>query len=113
MAISFLRVFLLAFLVPLLAFCLIYRLEFQTTLSTLSLSHLPSTSFLDSKQGNAASKQTSEATPFTRHIVAVGDLHGDMPNAERVLRFAGVVDDFGEWSGDVDFFVQTGDIIDR
>ena len=50
---------------------------------------------------------------FTRHIVAVGDLHGDLANAERVLRFAGVVDDFGDWSGDVDFFVQTGDIIDR
>jgi len=50
---------------------------------------------------------------FTRHIVAVGDLHGDLPNAERVLRFSGVVDDFGDWSGHVDVFVQTGDIIDR
>ncbi|KAF8972208.1 Metallo-dependent phosphatase-like protein [Flammula alnicola] len=51
--------------------------------------------------------------PFSRHIVAVGDLHGDMPNARRVLTFAGVVNDQGDWSGDVDFFVQTGDIIDR
>ncbi|KAF9489422.1 Metallo-dependent phosphatase [Pleurotus eryngii] len=50
---------------------------------------------------------------FTRHIVAVGDLHGDMPNAQRVLRFAGVLNDLGDWSGDVDFLVQTGDIIDR
>ncbi|KAH8814692.1 Metallo-dependent phosphatase-like protein [Flagelloscypha sp. PMI_526] len=49
----------------------------------------------------------------TSHIVAVGDLHGDMPNARRVLNFAGVVDDFGDWTGDVDFFVQTGDIVDR
>lgn len=54
-----------------------------------------------------------EDEPFTRHIVAVGDLHGDMPNARKVLRFANVVDDFGDWSGNVDFFVQTGDIIDR
>jgi Calcineurin-like phosphoesterase len=55
----------------------------------------------------------SERHPFSRHIVAVGDLHGDLPNARRVLDFSGVVDEFGDWSGDVDFFVQTGDIIDR
>lgn len=51
--------------------------------------------------------------PFSRHIVAVGDLHGDMPNARKVLTFAGVINELGDWSGDVDFFVQTGDIIDR
>ena len=55
----------------------------------------------------------SERYPFTRHIVAVGDLHGDLPNARRVLEFSGVTDEFGDWSGEVDFFVQTGDIIDR
>ena len=43
----------------------------------------------------------------------MGDLHGDMGNARKVLRFSGVVDDKENWSGDVDFFVQTGDIIDR
>ncbi|KAH9481721.1 hypothetical protein JR316_0006248 [Psilocybe cubensis] len=52
-------------------------------------------------------------TPFTRHIVAVGDLHGDIANARRVLRFADVIDEHNNWSGNVDFFVQTGDIIDR
>lgn len=51
--------------------------------------------------------------PFTRHIVAVGDLHGDLPNAQKVLRFSDVVDEDFNWSGNVDFFVQTGDIIDR
>ncbi|KAJ3758991.1 Metallo-dependent phosphatase-like protein [Lentinula raphanica] len=51
--------------------------------------------------------------PFTRHIVAVGDLHGDLPNALRVLKFSNVINDEGNWSGKVDFFVQTGDIIDR
>lgn len=51
--------------------------------------------------------------PYTRRIVAVGDLHGDMPNAQRVLQMAGVVDANGDWSGEVDYFVQTGDIIDR
>ncbi|EPT01418.1 hypothetical protein FOMPIDRAFT_1120458 [Fomitopsis schrenkii] len=51
--------------------------------------------------------------PYTRRIVAVGDLHGDMPNAQKVLHMAGVVDANGDWSGEVDYFVQTGDIIDR
>lgn len=50
---------------------------------------------------------------FTRHIVAVGDLHGDYPNAQKVLQFSDVVDEYGNWAGNVDFFVQTGDIIDR
>lgn len=50
---------------------------------------------------------------FTRRIVAVGDLHGDIGNALEVLQMAGVVDEDGKWSGGVDFFVQTGDIIDR
>lgn len=63
------------------------------------------------KEGTAAT--ASALKPFVRHIVAVGDLHGDMPNARRVLQFSGVVDDFGNWTGHADFFVQTGDIIDR
>jgi hypothetical protein len=46
-------------------------------------------------------------------IVAVGDLHGDIGNAQKVLEMARVVDSDGMWSGEVDFFVQTGDIIDR
>ena len=27
--------------------------------------------------------------------------------------FSGVIDEFGDWSGDVDFFAQTWDIINR
>ena len=50
---------------------------------------------------------------FSRRIVAVGDLHGDFPNALKVLRMTGVVDANGDWTGHVDWFVQTGDIIDR
>ncbi|KAI0300881.1 Metallo-dependent phosphatase-like protein [Russula brevipes] len=46
-------------------------------------------------------------------IVAVGDLHGDIGNAQKVLEMARVVDSHGRWSGEVDIFVQTGDIIDR
>ncbi|KAI0775197.1 Metallo-dependent phosphatase-like protein [Trametes elegans] len=66
---------------------------------------------------NGAQPSDPDSAPvegqFTRKIVAVGDLHGDLPNAHKVLQMAGVVDDDGNWSGEVDFFVQTGDIIDR
>lgn len=50
---------------------------------------------------------------FSRRMVAIGDIHGDLYNAGRVLQMAGVVDEDGNWSGNVDVFVQTGDIIDR
>jgi hypothetical protein len=59
------------------------------------------------------SSKSGLARPFTRRIIAVGDLHGDMQNAKRVLQFSGVVDKYGDWTGRTDFFVQTGDIIDR
>ncbi|KAJ6619566.1 Metallo-dependent phosphatase-like protein [Mycena sp. CBHHK59/15] len=62
---------------------------------------------------NAVTQSSSKRAPFTRHIVAVGNLHGDMKNAQTVLQFSGVVDEFGNWTGYADFFVQTGDIIDR
>ena len=54
-----------------------------------------------------------ETPTFSRRIVAVGDLHGDLPNAHAVLHMAGVVDEKGNWANGVDYFVQTGDIIDR
>ena len=50
---------------------------------------------------------------YSTRIVAIGDLHGDIGNAQKVLEMARVVDSDGMWSGEVDFFVQTGDIIDR
>ncbi|KAG9121600.1 hypothetical protein FRC07_002387 [Ceratobasidium sp. 392] len=50
---------------------------------------------------------------FTRRIVAVGDLHGDLVNMKKVLSMSGVINEAGDWSGNVDFFVQTGDIVDR
>lgn len=65
--------------------------------------------------GDGETSNEHEAAPgrYRRRIVAVGDLHGDLPNARRVLHMANVVDKEGHWSGGVDFFVQTGDIIDR
>lgn len=50
---------------------------------------------------------------FTRKIVAIGDLHGDLPNALKVLKMTKVIDDHDDWSGEVDILVQTGDIIGK
>ncbi|KAK0469706.1 Metallo-dependent phosphatase-like protein [Desarmillaria tabescens] len=63
---------------------------------------------------NSASTQTKgPPKAFTRHIIAIGDLHGDLKAAQDVLQLAGVTDESNNWSGDVDILVQTGDIIDR
>ncbi|KAG9015363.1 hypothetical protein FRB95_010862 [Tulasnella sp. JGI-2019a] len=53
------------------------------------------------------------APSFKRTIVAVGDLHGDYENMMEVLKMSGAVAKNGTWSGNVDYLVQTGDIIDR
>ncbi|KAH9850383.1 Metallo-dependent phosphatase [Lenzites betulinus] len=73
--------------------------------------HRPEAPLAPSEPAGAAADHVDGQ--FMRTIVAVGDLHGDLPNAQRVLQMANVVDADGNWSGGVDFFVQTGDIIDR
>lgn len=50
---------------------------------------------------------------FERRIVALGDLHGHLPNALTVLKMSGVINEDQKWTGNVDYLVQTGDIIDR
>ena len=51
--------------------------------------------------------------PEARPIVAVGDLHGDLPAALAVLKMADVVDDAGHWKAGATVLVQTGDTTDR
>jgi hypothetical protein len=46
-------------------------------------------------------------------VVAVGDVHGDLEQLVKVLRFAGVVDEQTNWSGGKTHLVQTGDVVDR
>jgi len=43
----------------------------------------------------------------------IGDLHGDLDAARRVLRLAGAIDDRDAWSGGKLVVVQTGDAVDR
>ncbi|ODO09337.1 hypothetical protein I350_02937 [Cryptococcus amylolentus CBS 6273] len=50
---------------------------------------------------------------FRQRLVAVGDLHGDIDNAKKVLRMAKVIDESSNWAAGTDILVQTGDIVDR
>ncbi|KAK6906924.1 hypothetical protein I203_100913 [Kwoniella mangroviensis CBS 8507] len=58
--------------------------------------------------------ETSKGQPtFKQRLVAVGDLHGDISNAQKVLRMAHLTDQDTNWVGGEDILVQTGDIVDR
>lgn len=46
-------------------------------------------------------------------VVAVGDVHGDLEQFVKVLRFAGLIDEEMNWSGGKTHLVQTGDVLDR
>ncbi|CAM6099220.1 unnamed protein product [Calypogeia fissa] len=50
-----------------------------------------------------------------RRIVAIGDVHGDLPRTEWALQLAGVLsaDGLGRWIGGSTVLVQVGDILDR
>lgn len=94
---------------------LIFAFYFKSTIaSRVSSAFTSLQAYLPFPDGPEKSQASPYVTPeFSRRIVAVGDLHGDLPNALKVLQLANVIDTDGNWSGEVDFFVQTGDIIDR
>ena len=46
-------------------------------------------------------------------IVAIGDLHGDYPAFDRVLRLAKLIGENGEWIGGNRHLVICGDVLDR
>jgi hypothetical protein len=48
-----------------------------------------------------------------KRIVAIGDIHGDLPAFRAALRLAGAVDEQDRWSGGSLIVVQTGDELDR
>ena len=48
-----------------------------------------------------------------RRVVAIGDLHGDLPATRRALRLAGAIDTKDRWIGGDLVVVQVGDVLDR
>jgi hypothetical protein len=61
----------------------------------------------------SASASVKTYPPAPARVVAIGDLHGDLDAAKRVLRLAGATDAKGAWIGGRLLVVQTGDEIDR
>jgi hypothetical protein len=51
--------------------------------------------------------------PAAEHVVAIGDLHGDIDVTRRALRLSGAIDGADHWVGGALVVVQTGDEIDR
>ena len=70
----------------------------------------------DSSTGEVIGTGTStgeEELRFPR-VVAIGDMHGDLDNAQAALMLAGAIDETGAWiGGDQLAIVQVGDLIDR
>jgi hypothetical protein len=114
---SFFNMRLVAFaIMSLLMACAIYSSELRNyvpvALAGMQLPFFsPSSDISSDRSYKLGSKVLFEG--INRRIVAVGDIHGGFDNAFKVLHMAGVVDDQGDWTGNVDLFVQTGDIIDR
>lgn len=53
------------------------------------------------------SNLTSASNEYDRRIVALGDLHGDLPNTLAILKFSNIIDDDHHWIGGDAIFVQT------
>lgn len=67
--------------------------------------------------GHHALADTPEAQPTflpaAERIVAIGDLHGDLNAARRVMLSVGIIDDHDSWIAGTLVVVQTGDQLDR
>uniref|UniRef100_A0A7N1A0S7 Calcineurin-like phosphoesterase domain-containing protein n=1 Tax=Kalanchoe fedtschenkoi TaxID=63787 RepID=A0A7N1A0S7_KALFE len=56
--------------------------------------------------------QTHYPTSSNR-LIAVGDLHGDLPKTKEALRLANLIDASDRWIGKETTLVQIGDVLDR
>ncbi|ORX36411.1 Metallo-dependent phosphatase-like protein [Kockovaella imperatae] len=90
---------------------MIPRSHLAIILATLiAIFWLVGTSFWPKK---SALETPARKTAFRQRLVAVGDLHGDLENAQKVLRMAKIIDQNANWIGGTDILVQTGDVVDR
>ncbi|PIN06457.1 Protein-tyrosine-phosphatase [Handroanthus impetiginosus] len=51
--------------------------------------------------------------PQPSRLIAIGDIHGDLPKAKMALKLAGLIGADDRWSGGSTAVVQVGDIFDR
>ncbi len=62
-------------------------------------------------------EQSGESIAFRQQsagrVVALGDIHGDLQTAQRILRTAGAIDEDDRWIGGDLVVVQAGDQVDR
>lgn len=54
----------------------------------------------------------SQRPAYSKQIIALGDLHGSLSSAKRVLRMAGVIDVDDNWVLGNGTLVQSGDIVE-
>src|SRR6516165_12305806 len=48
-----------------------------------------------------------------QRIVAIGDVHGDLPDFAALLQQTGLINENRQWSGGATVLVQVGDMVDR
>src|SRR5690348_8792826 len=46
-------------------------------------------------------------------IIAIGDVHGDLPDFIAILQQTGLMNESRQWTGGAAVFVQVGDVVDR
>ncbi|WVF66710.1 hypothetical protein IAT40_001452 [Kwoniella sp. CBS 6097] len=100
----------ISILTPLLIYLLISR---YTSSPSVHVPHRPSPGTGSGRSKGDHSHNGNGRHAFRQRLVAVGDLHGDISNAQKVLRMASIIDDQANWVGGTDILVQTGDIVDR
>ncbi|GJU95594.1 shewanella-like protein phosphatase 2 [Tanacetum coccineum] len=61
---------------------------------------------------NSTNENAFQTSPPDR-LIALGDLHGDLPKTKESLRLAGLIDSENNWSGGSSTLVQIGDVLDR
>ncbi|KAJ4723731.1 Shewanella-like protein phosphatase 2 [Melia azedarach] len=66
----------------------------------------------DSRTSQDAS-ETATRYPAPDHLVAIGDLHGDLEKSKDALKLAGLIDNSDRWTGGSTTVVQVGDVLDR
>lgn len=64
-------------------------------------------------QAEASPLSDKLSRPPAPHVIAIGDLHGDLDATRRALKLSGAIDDQDRWVGGELVVVHTGDSIDR